>query len=380
MKNPFVYGKEVSGENFCNRKNEIKELSRDIENSQNVMVFSPRRFGKTSLIKEVLRKARNKGIITIYADLYSVLSEEDFVKIYADAIANSIFGNIRKKMRTIAGFFKNIRPQVGFDERGQPSLSLDIDKNEIIPSTKDALGSLSRYVESKGKRAAVVCDEFQQLDQLENDRIIKIIRTSIQSHNNISYIFMGSKKHLILDMFNNPNNPFYRSAKSFPLNKISDKDLEEFIKKRFESSGKTISDELTKEIVSICDSHPYYMQYFCHIIWEMIFDKKNVDKNILDKSLELLLKRESPTYEATMDLLTRKQKKALVALSLAGKDEKVYSSEFLNRFNLGSASSFQRVMQSLISKDLITKESGSYFIVDVFFKKWLSALYSDPGK
>ena len=374
MKNPFVYGKEVTGENFCNRRNEINELCRDIENNQNVMIFSQRRFGKTSLIKEVLRKSHRKGIIIVYADLYSVLSEEDFIRIYAEAIANSIFGKIHKKLNAIASFFRKIRPKISFNESGQPSFSIDIEKSELFPSVKDVIESLNRYITNKKKKAVVVFDEFQQLCHLKNDRIIKIIRTLTQSHKNISYIYMGSKKHLILDMFNNPNNPFYRSAKSFPLYKISDKELSKFIKKRFETTDKEISNKLIKDIILICDSHPYYIQYLCHILWEMTIDKKNLDKDILDNSLKLLLERESPTYEATMDLLTIKQRKALVALSKAGPNDKVYSSDFLNRFNLGPASSFQRVMQSLIKKNLIDKESGKYFIIDVFFKKWLSNL------
>jgi len=321
-----------------------------------------------------LRKSHGKGIITVYADLYSVLSEEDFVRIYAEAIANSIFGKIHKKLKSIAGFFKKIRPKISFNESGQPSFSIDIEKSELFPSVKDVIESLNRYINNKKKKAVVVFDEFQQLCHLKNDRIIKIIRTLTQSHKNISYIYMGSKKHLILDMFNNPNNPFYRSAKSFPLRKISDKELLKFIKKRFKASDKEISDNLIKDIISICDSHPYYIQYLCHILWEMTIDKKNLDKDILDNSLKLLLERESPTYEATLDLLTTKQRQALVALSKAGPNDKVYSSDFLNRFNLGPASSFQRVMQSLLKKNLIDKESGRYFIIDVFFKKWLSNL------
>jgi hypothetical protein len=374
VENPFIYGKEVTGKSFCNRKKEISELKRDVENSQNVIIFSQRRFGKTSLIKEVLSRINRKGILTIYADLYSVLSEEDFARIYAEAVTSSIFGKIQKQFKNITMFFKKIRPKLSFAEDGQPSFSVDIEKAELMPSIKDVIESVKRYANSKNKKVAVVFDEFQQIGQLKTDHLTKVIRSLTQSHNKISYIYMGSKKHLIMDMFNNPNNPFYRSAKPFPLEKISEKELIEFIKVKFRSTKKKISQDLTKQIVEICEAHPYYVQYLCHIIWEEVIERKTVNKGDLAKSLDLLLKRESSTYEATMDLLTTRQKQALIALAKAAPDEKVFSSEFLNRFNLGAASSFQRTVRSLLEKDLIDKDNGKYCIIDVFFKEWLANL------
>ena len=133
MKNPFVYGKEVSSDHFCNRKEEIKELRRDVENSQNVMIFSRRRFGKTSLIKEVLKKSRNKGVLTVYVDLYSVLAEEDIVRLLAKAVAESLIGKTRKALMGIGEFFKRIRPKFTVDESGQPTYSIDIEGSEAIP-------------------------------------------------------------------------------------------------------------------------------------------------------------------------------------------------------------------------------------------------------
>ncbi|MGB2705244.1 MAG: ATP-binding protein [Candidatus Omnitrophota bacterium] len=374
MDNPFVYGKEVSGESFCNRKEEISELLRDIENSQNVLIFSQRRFGKTSLIKQVTEKARKKGIIDIYVDLYPVLSEEDFVRLYSEAIANSIFGKIKKKLKEAAKLFKQIRPKLSLDQTGQTSYSVDIDKSEMLPSLKDALESVKRYADGKKKKMVVVFDEFQQVGQLETDRIVKTIRSISQKHRNISYIYMGSKKHLIIDMFNNPNKPFYRSAKPFPLNKIKSKELIQFVHNKFKNSNKQISKNLVNRIIETSESHPYYVQYLCHIIWEITNGKKIVNENDLKDSLKRLLERESSTYEATMNLLTTRQKQALVAIAKIIPGEKIFSSAFVEKHNLGSASTLQRTVQSLIDKDLIDKEKDLCTVIDVFFKKWLAGL------
>ncbi|MBU4122801.1 hypothetical protein KJ959_03875, partial [bacterium] len=203
MRNPFVYGKEVSKENFCNRISEIKELLRDISNSQNVIIFSQRRFGKTSLIKRVFEELDFSRIIPIYVDLYPVLSEEDFIRIYAKALSKTVTKDLADKIKELSSVFKKIRPTYSVDQTGQVSFSIDIKNEDIIPSLEDVLEGLNRYVKKEKKKAVVCFDEFQQVSMLKTDKIEKFMRSVFQSHKNISYIFMGSKKHLIYDMFNN---------------------------------------------------------------------------------------------------------------------------------------------------------------------------------
>ena len=374
MENPFVYGKEVCGANFCNRKEEIGELYRDAINSQNVIIFSQRRFGKTSLIQKVLRKCRSEGLLTVYVDIYSVLTEEDLVCMYAKVVAESLFGKVDKALRQVGKFFKRIRPKLTVDEMGQPAYTIDVDKKEVLPSLEDALEAVKRYADKKRKKAIVIFDEFQQIGQFKTDKVERVMRSSIQRHANISYIFMGSKKHLISDMFNNPNRPFYKSAKPFPLTKIDKAELLEFIQNKFKITKKSIQESLARKVVTTCECHPYYVQYLCHIIWEKIIDKKEVKDKDFSESLDILLSRESSTYEATWDRLTTKQKQVFSALAKIAPNEKLFSSIFLEKHNLGSASSLQRTLQSLIDKDLIDREGDSYTIIDVFFKRWLTKL------
>jgi len=307
----------------------------------------------------------------IYVDLYPVLSEEDFIRIYAKALSKTVTKDLADKIKDLSSVFKKIRPTYSVDQTGQVSFGIDIKNEDIIPSLEDVLEGLNRYVKKEKKKAVVCFDEFQQISMLKTDKIEKFMRSVFQSHKNISYIFMGSKKHLISDMFNNPNRPFYRSAKPFPLHKIEDKKLAKFIINRFKMSRKTISPALTNQIIATCESHPYYVQYLCHILWEKAIDKKTITKRCLAECLHTLLLRESSTFEATWDLLTVKQKQVLTALALTGKDDKVFSANYLLKHKLGSASSVQRTVKSLIEKDLIDKSGGYHSIIDVIFKKWI---------
>ena len=371
MKNPFVYGKEVSKENFCNRENEIKEISRDIENSQNVLIFSQRRFGKTSLIKRVFEELDPKEVIIVYADLYPVITEEDFIRIYSKAISGVITRGMKAKISDLLSVFKRLRPVFSVDPSGQSSFSVDIQDSEIVPFTEDVLEGLNRYVKSKKKKAVVCFDEFQQIGQLKTDRLEKQMRSILQTHEEISYIFMGSKKHLIRDMFNSPNRPFYKSAKSFPLGKISNVELSKFIMGKFKRSGKKISESLIDKIIAECESHPYYVQYLCHTLWENALDKVDISQKDLHESVATMLMRESSTFEAIWDALTQKQKQLLIALSASEGHDKIFSADFLREYGLGSASTVQRTVSTLIDRDLVDKTNDIYSIMDMVFKRWV---------
>jgi len=155
---------------------------------------------------------------------------------------------------------------------------------------------------------------------------------------------------------------------------VNENELSAFIQNKFKNTKKLLPEILAKKIVATCECHPYYLQYLCHIIWEKVIDKEIVKKEDFSGSLGLLLSRESSTYEATWNLLTLKQKQVLLALAKVTLDEKLFSSAFLEKHNLGSASSLQRTLHSLTEKDLIDKEEEVYTIIDIFFKKWLIRL------
>ncbi len=372
VKNPFVFSKEVRDKDFCNRKKEIKDLLGFARSSQNVMIFSQRRFGKTSLVKEVLKRARKEGLLTVYVDLYASLSEEQLVKSYSEAVSNSLLSKTEKAFKNAGKLFKQLQPVLTHDDEGKPVFKVDVDLSKTIPLFEDVIDSVNRAVEKKRKKAVIVFDEFQQIGQFKNDRAEKVLRTHIQKHQNISYFFMGSKKHLIIDMFNNTNRPFYRLAAPYPLKKIKEEELTAFISKKFKDEERKINKETAASIVGICESHPYYVQYLCYIIWENTKTGEMIDSDKVAAGIKVLLEWTSPTYEATWSLLTTKQKKVLEAIAKMSEEEKMFSAELISRFGLGTPSSLQRSLKSLIDKDIVDREKDKYTIIDLFLKRWIN--------
>ncbi len=373
--NPFQYGKEVSGENFCNRKKEIEDLLNHMRSSGNLMVYSQRRFGKTSLIKKSLDIARAEGMVTVYADLSSVLSERIFVDVYSRAISQALVGPIDKMLILAKEIFKRLRPTATIDDTTQmPKIELEIDPKESAKNIEDVMDSVERYQKKLGRKIVVCLDEIQEIGRLSTDYLEKVMRSHIQTHKDICYVFCGSKRHLIYEMFNNPNRPFYRSAAPYPIDKIPRNELISFVKSRFKSTSKSINDEAALRIMELCEDHPYYVQYFCHILWDQT-TKTPVTVTDVENAVDVLLSREWAAYSNTWDLLPLQQKRMLVALAKKNPDDKMTSGDFLSRFELGYPSVASAALLSLEKKDMVDKQSGEYTIIDVMFRRWILKLY-----
>lgn len=377
MENPFVYGKEVANEAFCNRKKEIAELLQDIESSQNVIIFSPRRYGKTSLIQEVLRLAERKGMVCIYIDLYSALSEADFARLLAKGVARSIRGPVEKVLGWFRDNLSKIRPKVVLEDNGEAGFTFSFDSSSaVIPDIEDILSAVHKNLTRAKKKGVIVFDEFQQIGQFQTDRLERELRSVIQRHRNISYIFMGSKKHLIYKMFSSPARPFYKSAKHFPITKIDRDEFLKFISKRFASTGKRFDMDIANEILDISDAHPYYTQFICSAAWEKVDKNGRVD---IGNVLQTVLERESSAFQNMWDMLTTVQKQALIAISNKTEEDKIFSAAFLSRFGISSASVFQKTLKTLLEKDIIDKENGGWVVPDVLFNLWMKRSLSSTG-
>jgi AAA+ ATPase superfamily predicted ATPase len=251
MKNPFYFGKEVVGEAFTDRMAEAKELLADIEQGLNIIIYSPRRYGKTSLIKKVLGLARERGVLCFYLDLYPITNLRDFVKIYAQALSNSEpASRLKDFVKVLGKLIPKLLPKVTIGPKSGPELSFDLEKvfreKEVI--LDDLLEAVHKLAAKKRRPAVVVFDEFQEIAKLEEaGNLERKIRTHIQKQQNVSCVFLGSKRHLMQEAFKNKNRPLYNCGRHFPLGKISPADFSEFINRGFSKTDILIkANEITK--------------------------------------------------------------------------------------------------------------------------------------
>ena len=374
FKNPFIYGGRVSGDAFCNRESEIRELLEDIRGRQHVIIYSQRRFGKTSLVWKILEEIQKEGIIPVYADLYPISTLGEFIEEYAKAIARTL-SMYEKAKRLMRELFSRLHLSMGIDTAGNPQWSVGFDRSRESETFDEVVSSMENYLKRKGKYGVVVFDEFQQITETNGEKTERRLRSAIQTHEHVSYLFVGSKRHLLLDLFSNPNRPFYRSGKIFPLEKIDLDHLQGFIKKRYNGAGVDIDQKTLELIVETTECHPYYTQYLCHVLYD-IMEKRRIRTDDVPKAIDLLLSRESTAYMNTWDLLTHRQKQTLVALSETGPGESPFRPEILRRFNISQPAVMIRALGSLVNKDLVDREGGRYDIIDLFFKRWIKTYIS----
>jgi len=368
-KNPFIYGEEVSGEYFCDREEEIRQLLRDIENSQNVIIFSPRRYGKTSLIKEVLRRA--KGFLTFYIDLYPAITKQKFIEQYASGISKGLKGKKEKILQIIKELIPRVIPKIVVTTKNEWKFEFDFDRLKPTgPILDDLLEAAHKQANKENKKAVVVFDEFQEIANYEDDEIERKMRSVFQNHHNVSYIFMGSKKHMMDNLFNNPNRPFYKSGKHFPLGKIKKEAFYSFIEQKFKSAGFDYRKETIEHILDITECHPYYTQMLCHFIWEEAENRKLTEETV-ELAIEKIFYSESSGYITILDNLTQLQKRVLLSLAKEETAPEIFSSEFIKKHNLSSPSSVQKAIKVLLEKEIIEKNNGKYIFIEVFFKRWL---------
>jgi len=370
MKNPFVFGVEVSGEQFTDRKEEINEMKSDLLSGQSIIIYSPRRYGKTSLVKRVLEELKNDAV-TAYIDVYPITSKEKL----AEAIASKVTTSAFTKSDEMINAAREILPAIS------PKISIKYDAAEIEFSIKgkekdrerifsESMDVAQKIAQKKNKRVIIAFDEFQETRRLDGEEIERVMRSHFQGHKDVSYIFIGSKKHMIEDIFENKNKPFFRFGKHISLKKIPGDEFSNFIKNKFRDSEIEISDEAVNTILDLTQSHPHYTQQLCHELWYITITKgiKKVDADGINGAVEKVLINQNDAYLSIWDAATKTEEATLIAL--ASDEISLYSREVIEEYDLISQSHVQRSLKGLERKEVIGEANGKYEM-DVFFKEWI---------
>jgi uncharacterized protein len=378
MSNPFQYGNVVTGDAFCNRRGELRDLQRAVENGEKLFVYSERRLGKTSLVRTALESLPPKRFVGVYIDLWPTDSESSFAAATARAISQAVASTSSKLLETARRLFTRLVPSVTLDDEGKPNLSFGAAtprKTEL--ELEEVLQAPATIAAREKRRVAVVFDEIQRILDYETDLVERKLRSVIQHQSDVCYLFLGSRKHLIQQMFLDKSRPLYRSAGHYPLGAIAEEHWLGFIRERFLDAGKRIDDDRIRDICRLTQGHPFYTQHLCHVLWEQTEPQAEVTEDSVRSAVRVLLARESFAYTTLWESLTAHQRRFLTGLALEPAGVQPFSSAFTRRYGLRSASNAQRASQALVEKDLIDPENGSFVIVDRFLRLWIRDLQGD---
>jgi AAA+ ATPase superfamily predicted ATPase len=373
MKNPFEYGGIVTGDAFCNREIEKADFLKAIRNDEKLFLFSERRLGKTSLVRSVINKLPKKDTASVFVDLWPTDDDASFVTALAKAITSSTSTSTDKLLSTGKKLFSSVVPTLSLNDEGKPELSFGLNTNvKIDRALEEVLETPARL--AKKKKTVIVFDEFQQILEYDSDRVERMLRSVIQNHRNVAYIFLGSRRHLIQRMFLDKSRPLYRAGTHYPLGPIGEKEWTPFIRNHFKATKRSIADDLIHVVCDRTQGHPFYTQHLCNALWELCDPNGKVTTDILEAATKLLLERENYAYTTLLESLAINQRKFLKGLAREAARVQPFSSEFIGKYGLGSASNVQRVVDSLLDKDVIDRDNGSFLISDRFLRLWVRNL------
>jgi len=331
MKNPFIFGKAVVGDHFVNRKEEINELKSTLLSGQHIILFSPRKMGKTSLIKETFRKT--KGTTCIHIDLWKITSQYSLAREIINSIINQTYTSIEKLGHDLKDLFGSLRPKIYVDIDGH--IGIEFSREETTIALKEALDFPERVAMKKKTKLIIAFDEFQEIEHLNGLQLEKIFRSILQHHEHVSYIFTGSEHSLINIIFGEKERPFYRFAKHMELKPIKNELLKKFIMNKFTQSGKKIDPNAAQWITNFSKGIPYYVQHMSHEVWYIT--KKEADIRTAKKCLEeRILPPLATGFQAIWNRIKSDEQKRLL-IGIANEiDPQIYSQGFIKKYDLKS--------------------------------------------
>lgn len=371
MSNPFSIKVVSDPEAFCNRNKELKKLMEYAENNTNVVIFSPRRLGKTSLARLAQKKMREKGFIPVYIDLFGLSSIENIASRIAKGVYQGIHSQkslLQKAMGTIKSFRPVMRPGEDGISVSVEAVTQNIYGLDLLEKTVEDLGN---FIADNKRRLNIIFDEFQELTEVGDINVEGVLRRHIQEHA-AAYFFIGSRRRILLDMFNQKRRPFFQSAVYLEIGVLPHDELVEFIQRRFDSGQKRCSKSLAHAIVDSVSDHPYYAQKLGLFIYNLA--KTSVTQEDLSSGYQTLMENEAYVFEAVLQGLAPQQIALLKAISRE-RTGSLLSGQYMGTHNLKSIGGVQAALRKLSSLDLIERRpDGVWKTVDPILEKWISAL------
>ena len=371
LENPFVYQGYESPAYFCDRTEETENVISALKNGRNITLVSPRKIGKTGLINHSFYqiKKENKHAICIYVDIFSTKNLQEFVETLGRAVIEDALEREKSFAGKVLDFFKGLRPTITPDLlTGMPTVSINV----VPVQAEYTLKSIFTHLNALNKPVYLAIDEFQQITDYPESGTEAMLRSYIQHIHQVKFIFSGSKKHLMEEMFCTPNRPFYQSTQLMNLEPLHEEIYYEFANRFFEAKKGSLNQQVFHNLYNSFDGYTWYLQAILNRLYEQ--EKKVETDRQVAEAILFHLNTMAPHYQLLTSFLTDNQFNLLKAIASDGIIRQPLSSEFINRYELPSASSVRSALEVLIDKDLVYLTPKGYIVYDRFMGLWLKRI------
>lgn len=372
IENPFVTNGYAGPEYFCDREKETQDIIQLLCNGNNIALISPRRYGKTNLIRHCFEQKTIKDkYYTFIIDIYSTKSLAEMVNKMGKTILDSLKPRGRKVWEGFLNVVHSLKTGVSFDAEGLPSLTMSV--GDIVNPT-NTLDEIFHYLDKSDKPCLVAIDEFQQILKYEDNNVEASLRTYVQYCSNAHFVFMGSQRHLMGAMFVSPNRPFYQSVTIMNLKLIDMDKYWTFCENHFLNAGKSLNKEVVNQLYAKFDGVTFYLQKVMNVLFMRTKDGEHCNVAELQPAINYIVDFTSQTYEDLLYQLPEKQRLVLFAICKEGKASQITSGRFVKKHGLVSPSAVKSAVNALLDRDLITHEKGVYEIYDKFLDIWMRGI------
>ena len=367
--NPFVFGKAAEGSYFTDRQEDIKRLTANLTHGINTILISPRRWGKTSLVKKVIAEIDHPEMKTVFLDIFQCKSEWEFYRAFATAVIKQTASKLEEWVEMAKTFLANISPKFTFGPAPMTDFSISFEWDKKDDTILDVLQLPEKIAQRRGIRLLVCLDEFQQMAEFADSVTFqKKLRSVWQHQQNVTYCMFGSKKHLMEYIFNDKSMPFYKFGDMMFLKKIPTNEWVPFICDKFKETGKTITVDQATKICETTDNLSSYVQHLAWVIWYKSGD--TVTNEDIDSAINDLLEQNTVFFQREVEQLSELQMNYLRAVA-SGISRGLSSKDVIKKFRLESSASVNAIKKALLKKDIIDIDGQTVTINDSLFKLWL---------
>lgn len=373
--NPFRYGALALDEAFTDREAELRELKADVLNGQDLVIFGRRRFGKSSLVLKAAQDLIAKKVLVAYCDLMTAPTKARFAEKLAKTIHEDIASPLFRIREKAIAVFRGLRiqPKITIDP-DDGSLSFGFDASyapaDIDATIEKLLALPGELGADRGRRVALVLDEFQEITAID-PAFPKLMRAVFQTQPEVAHVYLGSKRHLMRRIFNDENEPFWRSAKQMELGPIPADDFAAYVVERFEKTAKAVGAPAVARLLGATGCHPYATQQLAYFVWEEVAEGEEATVDHVERGLERLLTSEHNHFSLVWEDASRNER--LLLLALAEEPGRVFSGEYRREHRLPAPTNVQKSLGALVRRELVGKnEDGRYEIIEPFLADWVA--------